>query len=141
MHQLLSEKGRLAGLLFNRDFEVSPPFGGNLKEYEQLFQKAFVFNTIGIAGNSVPARTNKELFIEFQKNNFNLVNLYDFEGITCNGCMKTVTTKFLEIDGVMNVSMNNDFSEILIVTKKEIEVKILQDLISYDEKYKINKVK
>lgn len=141
MHQLLSEQGKLAGLLFNRDFEVSPPFGGNQQEYEQLFQKAFTLNSITKANNSVLARTNTELFIEFQKNNFSQVNLYHFEGITCSGCMNTVSTKFLEIDGVLNVSMNTDFSEILIVTKKEVALKKLQDIVSYDEKYKINKVK
>ena len=67
MHQLLSEHGKLIGLLFNREFEVSPPFGGTLKEYEQLFHKAFVFNTIVLAKNSMPSRANTELFFEFQK--------------------------------------------------------------------------
>ena len=141
MHQLLSQHGKLAGLLFNRDFEAGPPFGGNLQEYEQLFQKAFTFNSITIANNSVPARANNELFIEFQKNNFSHVNLYHFEGITCSGCMTTVSTKFLQIDGVLNVSMNTDFSEILIVSIYEIKIKTLQNIVSYDEKYKINKVK
>ena len=141
MHQLLPEHGKLVGLLFNRDFEVSPPFGGNQQEYEQLFQKAFTFNSITIANNSVSARSNTELFIEFQKNDFSQVNLYHFEGITCSGCMNTVSTKFLEIEGVLNVSMNTSFSEILIVSKEEIELKTLQEIVSYDEKYKINKTK
>ncbi len=130
----------MTGLLFNRDFEVSPPFGGNQKEYEQLFRKAFTFNTISVARNSVPVRTNSELIFEFQKNNLTQVNLYAFEGITCNGCMNTVTTKFLEIEGVLNVSMNTNFSEILIVSIPEVALKTLQEIISYDEKYKINKV-
>ncbi len=141
MHQLLSDHGKLIGLLFNREFEVSPPFGGNLKEYEQLFQKAFVFNSISLAKNSVPARENTELFIELQKNHSNQVNLYHFEGITCSGCMDTVSSKLLEIEGVLNVSMNIDFSEILIVSKTEIALKILQEIVSYDEKYKILKIK
>jgi len=141
MHQLLTEDGLLAGLLFNRKFEISPPFGGNQTQYEKLFQKAFVFNSLNIASNSVPSRANAELFIEFQKNNFVQVNLYHFKGITCIGCMNTVTNKFFEIDGVMNVSMNTDFSEILMVTKKEIPLKKLREMVSYDEKYKINKPK
>jgi copper chaperone CopZ len=141
MHQLLSDHGKLAGLLFNRDFEISPPFGGSLKEYEQLFQNAFTFNHLATATNSVTARANNELFFEFQKNNLNHVILYSFEGITCNGCMKTVTAKFLEIEGVLNVSMSSDFSEILLVSQSEIALKTLQDIVSYDEKYKINKVK
>lgn len=67
MHQLLSDYGKLIGLLYNREFEVSPPFGGSLKEYEQLFKEHFVCNSISLAGNSVPARANAELFFEFQK--------------------------------------------------------------------------
>lgn len=141
MHQLLSDRGKLAGLLFNREFEVSPPFGGNLKEYEHLFRNAFVFNSISLAKNSIPARENTELFIEFQKNRLVLVNLYYFEGITCSGCMQTVTGKFLEIDSVLNVSMNTNFTEIIIVSKTEIELNVLQQMVSYDEKYKIVKAK
>lgn len=141
MHQLLSEHGLLVGLLFNRDFEVSPPFGGSLKEYKQLFHNSFIFNKLSTATNSVAARAGNELFIEFRKNNFTQVNLYHFEGITCSGCKNTVTEKFLEIDDALTVSMNTDFSEVLIVTKKEIKIKKLQELISYDENYKISKVK
>ena len=140
MHQLLSEHGLLIGLLFNRDFEVSPPYGGCLEEYKQLFQHSFLFNKLSTATNSVPARAGNELFIEFRKNNFAQVNLYHFEGITCNGCKNTVTEKILEIDDTLTVSMNTDFSEVLIATKKELKIKKLQELISYDEKYKISKV-
>lgn len=141
MHQLLADHGKLTGLLFNRTFEVSPPFGGSLKEYEQLFSKAFVFNAIALAGNSIPARANSELFFEFQKNELAQVNLYHFEGITCSGCMHTVSNKFLAIEGVLNVSMNTNFSEIIIVSKAEIELETLQEIVSYDEKYKIIKAK
>ena len=139
MHQLLSNHGKLVGLLFNRDFEVSPPFGGSLKEYEQLFYKAFNFNSISLAGNSMPSRANSELFFEFQKSELNQVTLYHFEGITCTGCRNTVSAKFLEIEGVLNVSMNANFSELIIVSKTEIELTQLQELVSYDEKYKILK--
>ena len=69
MHQLLSDNGKLAGLLFNRKFEKSPPFGGSLNEYIQLFQNVFFLNTITLAENSVPARENTELFFEFTKKN------------------------------------------------------------------------
>ena len=139
MHQLLTDYGKLFGLLFNREFEVSPPFGGSLNEYEQLFTKAFIFNSISLAGNSIPSRANTELFIEFKKIELNQVNLYHFEGITCSGCMNTVSSKFLEINGVLNVSMNSNFSEIIIVSKTEIDIKTLQEIVSYDEKYKIIK--
>ena len=67
MHQLLSDDGKLIGLLFNREFEISPPFGGSLNEYEQLFEEPFVCHSLALAGNSVPARANTELFFEFQK--------------------------------------------------------------------------
>ena len=136
-HQLLSNKGILAGLLFNRNFEVSPPFGGNLTEYEALFQHAFHFNTLAPASNSVEKRKNVELFFEFQKNNL-VTQLYNFEGITCTGCKNTVTTKFLTVEGVLNVSMNSDFSEVLLVSSKAIELELLRDLIAYDEHYTIN---
>jgi SAM-dependent methyltransferase len=141
MHQILTDDGKLIGLLFDREFEVSPPFGGSLNEYEQLFYEAFTFNTISLAVNSIPARANTELFFEFQKNEHNQVTLYHFEGITCSGCMNTVSNKFLDIDGVLNVRMNSNFSEIIIVSKTEIELKTLQEIVSYDEKYKIIKSK
>jgi methyl halide transferase len=141
MHQLLKDGGKLIGLLFNREFEISPPFGGSLAVYEQLFYEAFIFNTISLAVNSIPSRANSELFFEFQKNEHNQVTLYHFEGITCSGCMNTVSNKFLEIDGVLNVSMNSNFSELIIVSKTAIELKTLQEIVSYDEKYKILKSK
>lgn len=141
MHQLLSDFGKLVGLLFNREFKVSPPFGGSLKEYEQLFSKAFAFNSISLAVNSILARANSELFFEFQKDKHYQVSLYHFEGITCSSCMDTVSNKFLQIDGVLNVSMNSNFSEIIIVSKTEISLKTLQKIVSYDEKYKIIKTK
>jgi copper chaperone CopZ len=137
MHQLLAENGILSGLLFNRTFDVSPPFGGNLVEYQDLFQDAFVSNAIGVAQNSMANRANSELFFEFQKNSFVKVNLYPFEGITCGGCKATVSQKLLEIEGVKNVSMNTDFSELLVVSEVEIAIEKLQKVISYDEKYHI----
>jgi len=139
MAQLLSKKGKLSGLLFNREFEVSPPFGGNQTEYEHLFKNAFIYNNLFVPNNSVEKRQGHELFMEFSKNE-TIVTLYQFEGITCNGCMTTVSNKFQEIDGVMNVSMSSDFSEILIVSATEVELPVLQHVISYDDKYKITKI-
>lgn len=139
MHQLLTENGILAGLLFNRTFEVSPPFGGNKEEYQSLFKNAFDFLKLDLAGNSIAPRANSELFFEFKKNAIE-VHLYEFKGITCSGCMNTVTTKFEALSDVVNVSMSTDFSEVLIVSEKEIPIKELQIIVSYDEKYKINKI-
>lgn len=67
MHQLLTKEGKIAGLLFNRTFESSPPFGGSLKEYEILFKNSFNFIKIEICKNSAVPRAGSELWIEFQK--------------------------------------------------------------------------
>jgi SAM-dependent methyltransferase len=140
MHQLLADEGKVAGLLFNRAFDVSPPFGGSKKEYEQLFTSAFDFLIMDVCLNSIAPRANSELFFELKKSKTVKVNLYEFEGITCNGCMESVTKKLEEIDGILNVSMSSDFAEVLIVSKNEIAVEDLQTAISYDEKYKIKKI-
>lgn len=140
MHQLLAENGKIEGLLFNRDFDVSPPFGGNKAEYEQLFTAAFDLVKLELCQNSIEKRTNTELVIDFQKNTKVLVNLFAFEGITCSGCMSTVSNKFMEIEGVKNVSMSSNFAEVLIVSTKEIPLNLLQEIVSYDEKYKITKI-
>jgi SAM-dependent methyltransferase len=126
MHQLLANKGKITGLLFNRTFESGPPFGGSQEEYTLLFQQAFKFLKMEVCQNSATPRAGSELFIEFQKNSEVLVNLYPFEGITCGGC-----------EGVLNVSMSSNFAEVLVASKTEIALETLQKEIAYDEKYKI----
>ena len=140
MHELLADKGILAGLLFNRTFEISPPFGGSQEEYELLFKNAFDFLKMDVSQESVVPRSNSELFIELKKNNSVDVSLYQFEGITCSGCMNAVTTKFKALDGVLNASMSTNFTEVLIVSNKEIPLEELQKIVSYDEKYSILKL-
>jgi SAM-dependent methyltransferase len=140
MHQLLADEGKLAGLLFNRTFEVSPPFGGSKEEYEKLFAAAFDFLKMDLCINSIAPRANSELFFELKKNNQVDVNLYEFSDITSSGCMESVTKKFNAIDDILNVSMSSNFAEVLIVSKNEIAVEELQNAISYDEKYKIKKI-
>jgi SAM-dependent methyltransferase len=139
MHQLLATKGKIVGLLFNREFEEGPPFGGNKVDYINLFSGAFTILKMEVCTNSVVPRANSELFIELEKNTAAEVHLYNFEGITCSGCKATVSEKIAEIDSVINVNMNTNFSEVLIASKKEIVLKKLQDTVSYDEKYKIIK--
>jgi len=141
MHQLLSKKGILVGVLFNRTFEISPPFGGSEIEYQELFQDAFHLLHIDECKNSISKRKNTELFVEFKRNNQVVVNLYSFEGVTCMGCMNTVTKMFLEIEGILNVSMSLNFSEVLIVSTDKINLGLLQSVINYDRKYKIKKIK
>ena len=140
MQQLLVKEGKLAGLLFNRTFEASPPFGGSIGEYEKLFIAAFEFLKLDECQNSIAPRANSELFFEIKKNSQVKVNLYKFNGITCSGCSETVTKKFEVIEGVLNVSVSSNFAEVLIVSKNEIPVETLQNAISYDEKYQIIKI-
>lgn len=64
MQQLLTDNGKLIGLLFNRTFDTNPPFGGNKEEYEQLFSTFFNFIKIETCPNSIIQRANNELFIE-----------------------------------------------------------------------------
>jgi methyl halide transferase len=67
MYQLLSDKGKLVGLLFNKTFEGGPPFGGSKTEYELLFKQYFDFIKMDLCQNSIKPRTNSELFIDFRK--------------------------------------------------------------------------
>lgn len=139
MHQLLADKGILAGLLFNRRFEINPPFGGDKTEYEMLFKASFDFLQMDICLDSAAPRSNSELFIEFKKNNQVNVNLYTMSGITCSDCANTITEKFLTISKIVNVSMNSNFTSVLICSRNEVAIDTLRELISYDEKYRIEK--
>ena len=141
MHELLAEEGILAGLLFNRSFEQSPPFGGSKAEYEALFSAAFDFVKMEACLNSAAPRLNSELFIELKKNSEISVKLYKFGGITCSNCAKTITDKFLKIDGVLNASISSNFTEVLICSKNEVAIELLRDVISYDSKYTIESIK
>ncbi len=68
MFQLLKPGGRLAGLLFDFPLTLNgPPFGGNLKEYEELFHTIFTIIVLERANNSIPPRKDKELFFIFEK--------------------------------------------------------------------------
>lgn len=137
MHQLLKPNGKLIGLLFNRQFEKNPPFGGSQQEYEALFKDAFYLQKIMPCENSIKPRENTELFIEFVKQNNVIVTLYKFTGITCIGCKNTVTSKFLSIQHVLNVSMSTNFDTVLVVSSKPININLLQEAIAYDNKYNI----
>ncbi len=66
MHQLLKPGGKLAGLLFNRSFEHSPPFGGSTKEYMYLFSPHFKIHKMEPCYNSIPQRSGSELFFILQ---------------------------------------------------------------------------
>lgn len=66
--QLLQAKGKLVGLLFNREFDFQgPPFGGSLSEYKTYFSPHFDIYKMESCNNSIKARKGKELFINLRK--------------------------------------------------------------------------
>lgn len=68
MADLLTQGGKLAGLLFDKTFESEgPPFGGSKNNYIPFFEQLFDFVFFDQCYNSHPARTNTELFIVLRK--------------------------------------------------------------------------
>lgn len=68
MSNLLSNKGKLVGLLF--DFELTvegPPFGGDKEEYITYFKDLFKIKILERSYNSIKPRMNRELFFIFEK--------------------------------------------------------------------------
>lgn len=68
MVDLLAEKGKLAGLLF--DFKLTeegPPFGGSSEEYLKLFPPCFNIKKLEKCYNSIQPRAGRELFFIFEK--------------------------------------------------------------------------
>jgi SAM-dependent methyltransferase len=60
---LLKEKGKYMGLIFNHEFNFQgPPFGGFVDEYRTLFQPYFNFHVFETAFNSIKPRKERELF-------------------------------------------------------------------------------
>jgi methyl halide transferase len=64
MHQLLKPGGKLVGVLFNRQFEGGPPFGGNTAEYRTLFESYFDIQVMQPCYNSIAPREGAELFVK-----------------------------------------------------------------------------
>ena len=67
MYSLLKPKGKIVGLLFDTEFEVSPPFGGTKSEYENYFKNLFKINVFEKCYNSIKPREGKELFINLER--------------------------------------------------------------------------
>jgi len=68
MKGLLVKGGKLAGVLFNKEFEMPvPPFGGTDTEYLALFGDAFNFIIFEPCYNSFSKRADSELFIILEK--------------------------------------------------------------------------
>ena len=65
---LLSDTGKLAGVLFDKQFEKEgPPFGGTKDEYKKLFQDHFELIRFEKCRNSHPKRQDNELFVILNK--------------------------------------------------------------------------
>ena len=68
IHSLLNANGKLAGVLFNFEFEkIGPPFGGSKEEYLKYFEGMFEIKTFETAYNSIKPRAGKELFMILKK--------------------------------------------------------------------------
>ena len=68
VHSLLSDNGKLVGLMFNAPmYSDHPPFGGSVKEYKSYFSTLFNYKYFEPAYNSIPSRNGKELFINLIK--------------------------------------------------------------------------
>ena len=68
MHNLLKPGGVLTGVLFNHPlFTDYPPFGGNLAEYQDLFQPLFSFDVLEPCDISEPDRQGMELMFRCSK--------------------------------------------------------------------------
>jgi thiopurine S-methyltransferase len=65
--ELLKPEGKLVGVLFNREFESGPPFGGNKGEYLEYFSKYFKTIYMENCYNSIIPRKDSEIFINFVK--------------------------------------------------------------------------
>ena len=64
---LLKKGGKLVGLLFNREFEGGPPFGGTKSEYIGNFSPFYDQISMEECYNSIEPRQGSELFIQLVK--------------------------------------------------------------------------
>ena len=66
--ELLSAKGRLAGLLFSEPFKrEGPPYGGTKEEYKGYFEPYFNIKRMDDCLASIKPRLGNELFMELEK--------------------------------------------------------------------------
>ncbi len=68
MAQLLSQNGKLMGLLFAAEFtHAGPPFGGSEAEYRDLLSVHFEIDQMALAPDSIKPRLGRELFFVASK--------------------------------------------------------------------------
>ena len=65
--ELLKDDGKLIGVLFDREFEGGPPFGGNKNEYLNLFKNHFEEVVIQNCYHSIKPRAGSEIIITCYK--------------------------------------------------------------------------
>ncbi|MBL3655469.1 class I SAM-dependent methyltransferase [Fulvivirga sediminis] len=66
--ELLRQRGRLMGVLFDTNFKhEGPPFGGSKEEYLTYFSPHFKLNHFETCYNSIQPRQGRELFILCEK--------------------------------------------------------------------------
>lgn len=67
-YELLNDRGKIAGVLFNKKFtEIQPPFIASDQEYRQYFQPSFTFLRFEECKDSILPRKGYEVFFEFEK--------------------------------------------------------------------------
>lgn len=64
-HDLLTDGGKVVGVLFDTDFggRPGPPHGGSAEEYRALFSKKFSAVEVLPCHNSIPPRSGKEAWL------------------------------------------------------------------------------
>lgn len=60
--ELLAPGGTIAGVLFNRDFDAAPPYGGHIESYIPIFQKQLHLKKMEPCRNSIKPRQGAEAF-------------------------------------------------------------------------------
>ena len=63
----LKEGGKLVGVMFGREFESGPPFGGTEMEYQKYFTPHFSEVKFEECYNSIEPRKGSELFVQLTK--------------------------------------------------------------------------
>ena len=63
LSELLLPGATLAGVVFNKEFNGGPPFGGNRTIYQELFELKLYIKTMELCYNSIEERKGDELFI------------------------------------------------------------------------------
>ena len=64
---LLRDGGKLVGVLFNREFDGGPPFGGSKSEYLETFKPHYSKVSMEDCYNSIEPRQGNEVFIQLEK--------------------------------------------------------------------------